>query len=140
MRFELTEKTPIIIIKARVNSKGPFKFLVDTGVSITTITKHTSEALGLYEKTWGQRRALSGSFAGAVMTLAKAESIQVGDAKAEDVDVGLHDLKPLSNTMETPVEGVIRYNFMKDYLVINYPQQEVSFERVSRNDSEVTNT
>ena len=132
---------PFIVVDVMVNCRGPFNFLVDTGASITTITKHTSEALGLYEKAWGQRRALSGSFAGVVMTLAKAESIQVGNARAKDIDVGLHDLTPLSNVMGTPVDGVIGYNFMKDYrVVINYPQQEVSFERVSRNDSEVTNT
>lgn len=132
---------PFIFVEAVVNRRGPFNFLVDTGASITTITEHTSEALGLYEKAWGQRRALSGSFAGVTMTLAKAESIQVGDAKAKDIDVGLHDLTPLSNMMGTPVGGVIGYNFMKDYrVVINYPQQEVSFVRVSGNDSEVTNT
>ena len=138
---EESRRVPFIVVDIMVNCKGPFNFLVDTGASITTITKHISEALGLYEKAGGQRRALSGSFAGVVMTLAKAESIQVGDAKANDIDVGLHDLTPLSNVMGTPVDGVIGYNFMKDYrVVINYPQQEVSFERVSRNNSEVTNT
>lgn len=136
-----SRKVPFIVVEVMVNCRGPFSFLVDTGASITTITKHISEAPGLYQKAWGQRRALSGSFAGVVMTLAKAESIQVGDARAKDIDVGLHDLTPLPNVMGTPVDGVIGYNFMKDYrVVINYPQQEVSFERVSRNDSEMTNT
>jgi len=138
---ESSGRVPFIFVKVVVNRRGPFNFLVDTGASITTITKHTSEALGLYEKARGQRRALSGSFAGVAMTLAKAECLQVGDAKAKDIDVGLHDLTPLSNMMGTPVDGTLGYNFMKDYrVVINYPQQEVSFVRASGNDSEVRDT
>jgi len=138
---ESSGRVPFIFVEVVVNRRGPFNFLVDTGASITTITKHTSEALGLYEKARGRRSALSGSFAGVAMTLAKAECIRVGDAKAKDVDVGLHDLTPLSNMMGTPVDGILGYNFMKDYrVVINYPQQEVSFVRACGNDSEVRDT
>ncbi len=74
------------------------------------------------------------------MTLAKAETIQVGDANVKDIDVGLHDLTPLSSVVGTSVDGVIGYNFLKDYrVVVNYPHQELSFERVGKDDLEVTN-
>ncbi|UCE29380.1 MAG: clan AA aspartic protease [Candidatus Bathyarchaeota archaeon] len=135
VKFRFASHAPFIVVEAAVNRKGPYDFLVDTGASLTTITGHTSKALGLYEKASGQRRALSGSFAGAVMTLAKVESMQLGDVISENVDVGLHDLTQLSKGIGTFVNGVIGYTFMKDYRVtINYPKQEISFERVARND------
>ena len=49
-RFELPEKAPVIIIKARLNGEGPLKFLVDTGSRVTVITKETVGALGFQEK------------------------------------------------------------------------------------------
>jgi len=77
-----------------------------------------------------ERKALSGFFAGATMTLSKVESIRVGKAKSADVEVGVQDLQRLSSGIGMPLDGVLGYTFMKDYRVtINYPEQALSFER-----------
>lgn len=128
--FRFASRVPFIIAEAMVDDKGPFSFLIDTGATITTIAKQTADALGLHRKASGQRKALSGSFAGVTMDLARADSVQVGAAQARDINVGVHNLTSLSQGIGTPINGTIGYNFMKDYrVIINYPQQKISFEK-----------
>jgi hypothetical protein len=67
------------------------------------------------------------------MILSKLKSIQVGNVKSTDVEVGVLDMEPPSDGaggVGMPLDGVLGYTFMKDYLItINYPRHEMSFER-----------
>jgi predicted aspartyl protease len=127
--FRFAGRVPFIIVEAMVNDKGPFSFLIDTGATITTITEQTADALGLHRKASGQRRALSGSFAGVTMDLVIADSIQVDAAEARDINVGVHNLTPLSHGIGTPIDGIIGYNFMKDYrVIIDYLRLQITFK------------
>ena len=127
--FRFADRVPFIIAEAMVNGKGPFSFLIDAGATITTITEQTADALGLYRKASGQRKALSGSFAGVIMDLARADSVQVGAAEARDINVGVHNLTPLSHGIGTPIDGIIGYNFMKDYrVIIDYLRRQITFK------------
>ncbi len=121
--------TGFVVVDVKLNGKGPYNFLVDTGATKTGVAKHVGQALGLHA-LHQKRKALSGFFAGATMTLSKVDSIQVGKAKSTDVEVGMQDLQPLSSGIGIALDGILGYTFMKDYRVtINYPEQTLSLER-----------
>lgn len=128
--FRLANNANFIIVEAKLNGKGPFNLLVDTGATKTVVTKQIGQIFGLHKNVCGEKKALSGSFAGTTMTLSKVESIQIGQAKSTGVEVGVQDLEPLCRGVGEPLDGVLGYTFMKDYRVtINYPQQGISFEK-----------
>ena len=128
-KFVTVNDAGFVVVDVELNGKGPYSFLVDTGATKTVVAKRVGQELGLHAMNQ-ERKALSGFFAGATMTLSKVESIRVGKAKSADVEVGVQDLQRLSSGIGMPLDGVLGYTFMKDYRVtINYPEQALSFER-----------
>jgi predicted aspartyl protease len=121
---------PIITVKGTINGKGPFNFIFDTGASITIIEKQTAEELGLYNKASATREALG---AGGTVTssILDVESIKIDSVEAKDIRVGVMDLSNVAKCgCLGELGGIIGYNFMKDHRVtIDYPKQEISFEK-----------
>lgn len=133
-KFRLVSNANFIVVETELNGKGPFDFLVDTGATKTVVTKQMGQTLGLHEISIGEKKALSGLFADTTMILSKVKSVQVGEAKSTDVEVGVQDLQLLCDGVGVPLDGVLGYTFMKDYRVtINYPERELSFEKRVRN-------
>ncbi|MDH5483006.1 MAG: retroviral-like aspartic protease family protein [Candidatus Bathyarchaeota archaeon] len=129
-KFRLVSKANFIVVETELNGKGPFNFLVDTGATKTVMTEQIGQTFGLHGNICGEKKALSGFFAGTTMVLSKVKSIQVGKAKSSDVEVGVQDLQLLCDAVGAPLDGVLGYTFMKDYRVtINYPKREMSFEK-----------
>ena len=131
-KFRISESGKrIITVDAMVNGKGPFNFVVDTGASHTVISNQTAEKLGLdnslpgcCESATGRpARGAGGPVAARATTV---ESVEVGDVEVKNVEVALIDLTSLDRNWD----GIIGYTFMKDYkVVIDYPKQEISFEK-----------
>jgi len=129
MKFEFADKAPLVVVEARLNNKGPLKFIVDTGATKIVVTRQIGQIFDLGGISQGRKKALSGSLAGTTMILSKVKSVQVGEAKSTDVEVGVQDLS-LCDGVGVPLDGVLGYTFMKDYRVtINYPRREMSFEK-----------
>ena len=54
---------------------------------------------------------------------------RVGQAKIEDVDVGIVDLDHISKTIGAKIDGDIGYNFLKHFRVtIDYQTGEIRFD------------
>jgi len=131
MEFRSVGDANFIVVETKLNEKGPFSFLVDTGATKTTVAEQIGQTFDLYRTAHGRKAALSGSFAGTTLILSKVKSIQVGSAKSIDVEVGVHDLESPSNGVRLLVDRVLGYTFMKDYRVtINYPKRRLSFDKV----------
>lgn len=131
-KFRISESGKrIITVDTMVNGKGPFNFVVDTGASHTVISNQTAEKLGLdttslgcCESTTGRSAQGAGGPVAARSTT--VESVEVGDVEVKNVEVALIDLTSLDRNWD----GIIGYTFMKDYrVVIDYPRQEISFEK-----------
>ncbi len=125
---------PIITVKGTINGMGPFNFIFDTGASITVIEKETAEKLGLSDKTHATRNAL-GAGGTIVSSMVNVESIKVDGVEERDIQVGVLDLSNVAKCgCIGEFGGIIGYNFVKDYKVlIDYPKQEISFEKTSTN-------
>jgi len=130
MKFRLAGfDKPIIMIEAKVNGKGPFNFAVDTGASVTVISKQTAEKLGISENPSKPKKGHCCS--GEVdMSLSRVESVQVGDVEVRNIPVALMDLTTISKCVGTNLEGIIGHSFMKNYrILIDYPNNTISFEK-----------
>ena len=130
MKFRLADlDKPIIIVKAKVNGKGPFNFAVDTGASVTVISRQTAEKLAISENPSTPKK---GHCCGGEIDMSPitVESVQVGDVEAKNIPAALMDLSTISKCVGTDLEGIIGHSFMKDYrVVIDYPNNVISFEK-----------
>jgi clan AA aspartic protease (TIGR02281 family) len=130
MKFSLVgSDKPIIIVKAKVNGKGPFDFAVDTGASVTALSKELAENLGVSENIGTQKKGhcCSGELD---MGMANVKSVEIGDTEVRDIQVAIMDLSSISEALKKNLAGIIGYSFMKDYKVtIDYPNTQIFFKK-----------
>jgi predicted aspartyl protease len=130
MKFNLVgSDKPIIIVKVKVNGKGPFDFAVDTGASVTAVSKQLAQKLGISETEDSLKKGHS--CCGEIdVAMANAESVKLDDTEVRDIQVALVDLSSFSEMLKIDLAGIIGYSFMKDYKVlIDYPDAQISFQK-----------
>lgn len=118
---------PLILIDAFVNGRGPFQFAIDTGTSTTALSAELARELHL-------QTALIGpvTTGGVPLTLSASRvgSLRVGKSEAREVDVIVGDfLTMLSEAAGAKLDGIIGYNFLRNYrVVIDYPNEQFRLE------------
>jgi len=129
-KFKLaSQDKPLIIVKAIVNGKGPYNFAVDTGASVTVLSKQTAEKLGILGNPSISKEGY-GCCGPVNMYVTTIESVQVGNVEVRNIPVALMDLSAISKCVEAPLDGIIGHSFMKDHrVIIDYPNRQISFEK-----------
>jgi predicted aspartyl protease len=121
---------PLILLPVHVNDAGPFEFILDTGAGTSLLTPELAKQLGV--KILGSKEGHSAGGKIAV-SLAKADSLAVGDAKFGDVDLGIVDLGNVGKTIGAKIDGDLGYNFLKHFRVtIDYRDCEIRFDDPKR--------
>jgi predicted aspartyl protease len=80
---------PLILLPVKVNGRGPFDFILNTGAGTSLLSSDLSTQLEV--KVIGSREGQSAGGKLAV-SLAKVDSLAVGDAKLDEVDAGIVSL------------------------------------------------
>lgn len=120
-----TATLPLVLVKVRVNGKGPYTFFVDTGATITVVGAPLARALRLPLIDTPVRALGAG---GRFDARASYAAIALGEVRQDRVMVGVVDLAQIRNAVG-PVDGVIGYNFLRSYrVVIDYPGRELCLE------------
>src|SRR5437763_829348 len=99
--FELL-KTGHMAVMVKVNGKGPYKLIFDTGAPITLLNNKVAREAGLLKNMKKPAISLFGS-----MGEVKIPLLEVGDQKAEDVAAVVMDhptVEAISNELG-PIEG-----------------------------------
>jgi len=113
---------PLILVDVHANRHGPFQFAIDTGTSTTAITPELAKRLRVKTQPIGP-----GTTAGAQVpvTAGVLSSFMVGGAKIDDMPVVIADFfGPLSDAIGTRLDGIVGYNFLRNYkVVIDYPNE-----------------
>jgi clan AA aspartic protease (TIGR02281 family) len=130
MKFNLVNSDkPIILVKVKVNGKGPFDFAVDTGACVTALSKQLAQKLGVSENEGSQRKG-SGCCGEVDMAMANVKSVEIGGTEGRDFQVAVIDLSSISEALKKNLGGIIGYSFMKDYkVIIDYPNKQIFFEK-----------
>src|SRR6266480_4068095 len=124
---------PLILLPVRVNDRGPFDFILDTGAGTSLLSSELAKQLET--KVIGSKEGQSAGGKVSV-SLAKVESLAVGETKLHDVDVGVVDLAQIGKTVGAKIDGDLGYNFLKHFRVtIDYRDCEIRFDDPKRVES-----
>jgi predicted aspartyl protease len=116
---------PLILVDVFANDSGPFQFALDTGTSTTAITPELAKQLGVASSPIGP--ATTGG-AQVEVTAGALQSFQVGGARIDDLPVIVADFfAMLSNALGVKLDGIVGYNFLRNYKVaLDYPNETMS--------------
>jgi predicted aspartyl protease len=124
---------PLILLPVHVNDRGPFDFILDTGAGTSLLSSELARQLEA--KVIGSKEGQSAGGKVSV-SLAKVNSIAVGETKLRDVDVGIVDLAHIGKTIGVKIDGDLGYNFLKHFRVtIDYRDCEIRFDDPKRVES-----
>jgi predicted aspartyl protease len=116
-----------IIVKVKVNGRGPFNMLLDTGVNPSVIDRQTAKELQLKMSSQGEQ----GSGGGTERNLAYETSlprVQLAGLEAVNVEALATDLSNIKDKLGRPLQGVLGYSLLKNRVVqFDYPKQVARF-------------
>ncbi|MBS1787368.1 MAG: aspartyl protease family protein [Acidobacteria bacterium] len=137
--FELVNNRPFI--KLMINGKGPFRFVVDTGASMSVLSDKTAAALGVKPVAkGGSARAIGGSGTFPIL-YGLLDSIQMGDAKIDVVPIYIRTVHSTEDTPEGERSaGYIGLSVLSQYAVtLDYKTQEMLLDRTPLSDEQLAN-
>jgi predicted aspartyl protease len=124
---------PLILLPVLVDDRGPFDFILDTGAGTSLLSSELAKQLEV--KVIGSKEGQSAGGKVSV-SLAKVDSLVVGETKLKGVDVGVVDLSHIGKTVGAKIDGDLGYNFLKHFRVtINYRDCEIRLEDPKRVES-----
>jgi predicted aspartyl protease len=134
VRFRLAGGAqPLILLPVKVNDRGPFEFILDTGAGTSLLSTELTKQLEL--RVIGSKEGQSAGGKVAV-SLARVDSLVVGETKLDDVDVGIVDLSHIGRTVGAKIDGDLGYNFLKHFRVtIDYRASELRLDDPRRVES-----
>jgi predicted aspartyl protease len=117
---------PLILLPVQVNGDGPFEFILDTGAGTSLLSSDLAKKLKIKIISTKEGQSAGGKIS---VSLAKVDSLAVGQAKLDDVDVGIVDLTHIGNTIGTKIDGDVGYNFLKHFrITIDYQDCEIRLD------------
>lgn len=118
-----------LLIETKWDRYGPYRFLIDTGSSVTLITPALARRYpGRDGAAASAPRVRVKSADGTVAELPQASlrRIELGDARFDDVPVLIHDCAALSAHLGVKIDGVLGFPlFRETLLTLDYPGQRV---------------
>jgi len=123
--FELIQSKHIAI-KIKINGKGPYRVIFDTGAPITLLNNKVAKATGVLPKD--VKRPVF-SFFGAAGQF-KIKSLEVGTLEAKNVPTVVmdHPTVGLISKVLGPIEGLVGFPFFARYkMTIDYQAKTLTF-------------
>jgi tetratricopeptide (TPR) repeat protein len=129
--FELRGNRPFI--KVMINGKGPLKFVVDTGASLSVLSDKAAERLGIYPVArGGNARAVGGSGSFGIV-YGVLDSLAMGEARVDLVPVYI---RTVHHSDEMPEEdradGYLGLSVLANYAAtIDYKARTMTLDRTA---------
>jgi hypothetical protein len=124
--FELI-KTQHMVVNVKVNGKGPYRLVFDTGAPDNLISNKVAKEADVFPKNF--RKPLFALFGS--MGQMKINQIEIGDLKAENVSTMVidHPTVQAIASYAGPLEGIIGFTFYARYkMSIDYEKKLMTFE------------
>ena len=121
---------PLILLPVSVNDEGPFDFILDTGAGTSLLSTELAKQLDVTIIGAKEGQSAGGKVS---VSLAKVESLAVGETRLPDIDVGIVDLSHIGKTIGARIDGDLGYNFIKHFrITIDYRSLEIRFDDPKR--------
>ncbi|MHA2003099.1 MAG: aspartyl protease family protein [Candidatus Thorarchaeota archaeon] len=117
MKIQLGKDSGHPHVPVMINGQGPFTFVLDTGASMTTISKSLVDQLGIqtYE---GEKKGAVGVGGNEVsVKTALLETFEIGGLAHQDEEVGVIDFESIFGSQGHCGYGVIGHSILKNYKV-----------------------
>jgi len=121
-----TLKTQHIVVMAKINGKGPYRLVFDTGAPFTLINNRIAKEAGVIAK---DDKSAALMFLGQ-MPQHKINSFEIGDMTVKDLKTVVmdHPTVALIDKALGPVDGVVGLTFFAKYkMTIDYEAKEMTF-------------
>lgn len=124
---------PLILLPVHVNHNGPFEFILDTGAGTSLLSAELATRLDIQVTGSKEGQSAGGKVS---VSLARIDSLAVGQVNLDDVDVGIVDLSHIGKTVGAGIDGDLGYNFLKHFRVmIDYRDCEIRLDDPKRVES-----
>jgi len=124
--FELL-KTQHMVVNIKVNGKGPYRLVFDTGAPDNLISNKVAKEANVFPKDFKKPLfALFGS-----MGQMKIKELELGDLKAENISCMVLDHPTVAaiGKFVGPIEGILGFTFYARYkMSIDYEKKLITFE------------
>ncbi len=121
-----TIKTQHMVVQVKINGKGPYRLIFDTGAPDSLVNNKVAKDAGLFPKDFKKPPlALFGA-----MGQFKIKTLEAGDLKAENLSVMVVDhptVAAISNVVG-PIDGIVGFTFFARYkMTIDYQKKVMTF-------------
>ncbi len=134
IRFRLAGGAqPVILVPVGVNDRGPFDFILDTGAGTSLLSSELAKELGIKIVASKEGQGAGGKIS---VSLAKVDSMAIGEMRLENVDVGIVDLAQIGGAVGAKIDGDVGFNFLKHFRVtIDYRNSMIRLDDPKRVES-----
>ncbi|HEV3449427.1 MAG TPA: PDZ domain-containing protein [Gemmataceae bacterium] len=119
--------TKHMVVSIKVNGKGPFKVIFDTGAPVTLLSNKIGKKAGLI----GKGGAMSGFSLFGPVAQTEVKKLEIGALQADYVPVIVMDhptVEVLADALQEPIEGIIGFPFFARYrMTLDYQAKELTF-------------
>jgi hypothetical protein len=138
VKFDLL-KTKHIVVEVKLNGKGPYRLIFDTGAPLMLINNRIAKDAGVIDKNAKQPGfALFGA-----MGQFNIKEFQMGELKATDVSTMVMDHPTVQAISEMfgPIDGLVGFPFFARYrMTVDYQAKEFTFAPVDYKPSNLFDT
>jgi hypothetical protein len=124
--FELL-KTQHMVVNIKVNGKGPYRLVFDTGAPDSLISNKVAKEANVFPKDF--KKPLFAMFGS--MGQMKIKELELGDLKAENISCMVLDHPTVAaiGKFVGPIEGILGFTFYARYkMSIDYEKKLITFE------------
>jgi hypothetical protein len=118
--------TKHMVISVKVNGKGPYRMIFDTGAPVTLVSTKVAKAAGLL--TPNAPKPLFNLFGPAEQT--KVKTLELGELTARSVPVIVmdHPTVQIMSTILGPIDGIVGFPFFSRYrMTLDYQAKQMTF-------------
>ncbi|MBK8478966.1 MAG: aspartyl protease family protein [Opitutaceae bacterium] len=118
----------LLLVEGTVGGLGPYRFLIDTGSSVTLVSDRIAENLPDLRVTAGLAPVQIISAAGGSTLLGSTTlpSLELGTATFANLRAAVYDFTDFSNHLGLTVDGILGFPIFRDVLLtLDYPRQRV---------------
>ena len=115
---------PLILVPARVNDRGPYEFILDTGAGMSLLSPNLAGTLGVEPSATSEGRGAAGRVTAA---MARVDSLAIGEARGGPMPVGITaDIDRIGAAVGHRIDGDVGYDFLKAFrLTVDYQRRVV---------------